>query len=129
MTSFFSYPVNFNARFSFLKDIIFLSIFNNDLAYDGLIFFHAFMLGYKILKRENCSVKYSIKICVEYMIRTFIPVFILVIWSMSLYTKFSTGPMWSTNGSRIVYGCDQYWWSNVFFLSNIVPWVNTFDSA
>ncbi len=48
--SFFAYPANFNARFDILNDYFFLSIFNNDLAYDGLIFMNAFMLAYNISK-------------------------------------------------------------------------------
>jgi hypothetical protein len=46
--SFYSYPINFNSRYDILHDYIFLSIFNTDLAYDGLIFINAFLLIYHL---------------------------------------------------------------------------------
>jgi peptidoglycan/LPS O-acetylase OafA/YrhL len=66
--------------------------------------------------------------CVHYLIRTLVPVALLVVWGMSIYIVISKGPMWSTNGYRIVDKCDNWWWTNMLFISNLVPYKNSFDS-
>lgn len=46
--SFLSYPVNFNSWYDLLNDYFFLSVFNNDPAYSGLIFLNCFLVSYQI---------------------------------------------------------------------------------
>ena len=46
--SFYSYPVNFDSRFTLLNDFLFLSIYNTDPAYSGLIFLNCFLVSYQI---------------------------------------------------------------------------------
>lgn len=102
MTSFFAYPANFNSRYDILHDYWFLTIFNNELAYDGLIFINAFVLAYTIQKRPSMNAKEAVTMCMHYLIKTLIPVAILTVWGMSAYLVMAQGPMWSTNGSRII---------------------------
>jgi hypothetical protein len=50
-------------------------------------------------------------------------------FTMSVFLYMGDGPLWVDQGQRIINNCQQYWWTNLLFISNIYPWSNTYISS
>ena len=67
--------------------------------------------------------------CIHYLIKTAIPVIILVAFAMSAFLYLGSGPLWQVLGTSIISSCDTYWWTNAIFINNIYPWDNSYHSG
>lgn len=95
MFSFLSYPINFDSWFELLQNFLFLSIFNTDSAYDGLVFLNAILLSYQIWQLKENIVWWDVFIMIVHqIIKTAIPVAFSLLIATSTFLYLGSGPLW-----------------------------------
>jgi hypothetical protein len=104
--SFYSFPANFEKVNDISQNYFFITLFNNELAFDTLLFFIAFLTAYDLMEKfddrvvTTCS--YILHV-VHFVIKMLFPV-IIIIGIAATFPLFSSGPMWSVLTNEIIDG-------------------------
>eukprot|EP00344_Euplotes_crassus_P009074 CAMPEP_0197002616 /NCGR_PEP_ID=MMETSP1380-20130617/7078_1 /TAXON_ID=5936 /ORGANISM="Euplotes crassus, Strain CT5" /LENGTH=709 /DNA_ID=CAMNT_0042420825 /DNA_START=145 /DNA_END=2271 /DNA_ORIENTATION=- len=124
--SFYSYPANFTKIGDISSNYLFITLLNNELSFDSLLFIIAFLSAYDLLEkfddRDTKSRSY-ILYALHFIIKMLFPV-IIIIGISSIFKLFSSGPLWGTMTEEIISSCDRYLWTHVLMISNLVPFGN-----
>jgi peptidoglycan/LPS O-acetylase OafA/YrhL len=124
--SFYSYPANFHKINEISKNYIFITLFNNELAFDTLLFLIAFCTAYDLMEKfddrivTTCSFILHV---LNFVIKMIFPV-IIIVGVASVFALFSSGPLWNIMTDGVVSGCGKFAWTHIFFISNLYPFDN-----
>lgn len=128
--SFFSYPANFDKKTDIAQNYLFITIFNNEFAFDAMIFFTAFLTGHDLLERFDervfTTLSYILFI-IHFIIKMIFPM-VIIIGVSAVFPLFSSGPLWGVMTNEITATCDNYLWTHVIFISNLYPFKNNIGS-
>lgn len=101
--SFYSYPANFDKKVDISQNYFFITIFNNEFAFDTLLYFHAYLLGYEFLekfdKKKFTKCSYILHI-IHFIIKMMLPI-VIIIGISSIFGVISAGPIWSVMTNEI----------------------------
>lgn len=124
--SFYSFPANFDKKKDIAQNYFFITLFNNEFAFDTLLFFTAFYTAYELSKefdgKKMTTCSYVLRVF-NFVIKMFFPI-IIIIGIASVFILFSSGPIWKEMASQITETCRQYMWTHVIFISNLFPFEN-----
>lgn len=124
--SFYSYPANFDKKSDIAQNYFFITMFNNEFAFDTLLFFTAFLTAYDLMEKFDDKVittcSYILHIF-HFIIKMLFPV-IIIIGVSAVFPLFSSGPLWGVMTHEITATCDRYLWTHVIFISNMYPFNN-----
>lgn len=124
--SFYAYPANFHKKLDIAQNYVFITLFNNEFAFDTLLFFTALLITYDLIEKfderviTTCS--YILHV-LNYIIKMLFPI-IIIIGVAAVFPLFSSGPLWSVMTSEITATCDRYLWTHIIFISNLYPFNN-----
>jgi len=124
--SFYSYPANFTKIDEISQNYIFITLLNNELSFDSLLFIIAFLTAYDLIEKfddrvvNTCS---YILYAIHFIIKMLFPV-IIIIGISSVFQLTSSGPLWGVMTQEITASCDKYIWTHVAFISNLYPFGN-----
>lgn len=125
--SFYSFPANFDKKKDIGKNFWFITLFNNEFAFDTWLFFIAFILGNEFLEKFDQKVfstcTYILHV-IHFIIKMLLPV-VIIIGISAVFPLFSGGPMWSVMTEGITGTCDKYLWTHAVFISNLYPFENS----
>lgn len=124
--SFYSYPANFDKKSDIAQNYFFITMFNNEFAFDTLLFFTAFLTAYDLMEKFDDKVittcSYILHIF-HFIIKMLFPV-IIIIGVSAVFPLFSSGPLWGVMTDEITATCNRYLWTHVIFISNMYPFNN-----
>lgn len=124
--SFYSYPANFDKKSDIAQNYFFITMFNNEFAFDTLLFFTAFLTAYDLMEKFDDKVittcSYILHIF-HFIIKMLFPV-IIIIGVSAVFPLFSSGPLWGVMTHEITATCNRYLWTHVIFISNMYPFNN-----
>jgi hypothetical protein len=124
--SFYSFPANFDKKKDIAQNYFFITLFNNEFAFDTLLFFSAFYTAYELSKefdgKKMTTCSYILRV-INFVIKMLFPI-IIIIGIASVFILFSSGPIWGEMASQINETCDRYMWTHVIFISNLFPFEN-----
>ena len=98
-----------------------LPAYTSLLALDVLFWVGGFLYAYFFLNSFTNSATHWLKIYLKHYLEM-VPLFIFVtffFWTLARFIGF--GP-WFFTGNKIYDDCKDYWWANLFFLSNMIPY-------
>jgi hypothetical protein len=98
-----------------------LPAYSSLLALDVLFWVGGFLYAYFFLNSFSSSPLHWLKIYLKHYLEM-LPLFIFVtffFWTLARFIGF--GP-WFFTGNKIYKDCKDYWWANLFFLSNMIPY-------
>ena len=105
---------------SLSKQYFLMPISSAIYALDALFWVGGFLYAYFLLDSFSASPSHWLKIYFKHYLEM-VPLFLFVtffFWALARYL--GSGPFWYT-GNDIYADCPDYWWTNMFFISNIVP--------
>lgn len=129
--SFFAFPSNFDKKKDIAHNYVFLTIFNNEFAFDTLLFFTALFTSIELIEKfdkiiiSTCS---SILHIFNFVIKMIFPV-LIIIGVASIFPLLSSGPLWSTIAYQITDTCSDVQFSHIIFISNLYPFTNSIGGS
>mmetsp|Transcript_852 Transcript_852/g.1008 ORF Transcript_852/g.1008 Transcript_852/m.1008 type:complete len:334 (-) Transcript_852:656-1657(-) len=124
--SFYSFPANFTKVYDISQNYIFITLLNNELSFDSLLFIIAFLTAYDLMEKFDARVVTTcsyILYAVHFIIKMIFPV-IIIIGISSIFQLISSGPVWGVLTDEILASCDRHLWTHVIFISNVYPFGN-----
>ena len=101
--SFFSYPSNFENKRDIAQNYFFLTIFNNEFAFDSLLFLIALFTGYELIEKVDMFVTSTCSFILHifnFIIKMLFPV-LMIVGVASIFPLLSSGPLWSTIANQV----------------------------
>lgn len=89
------------------------------------LFYLTGVLSFYLLTSEmygNLSGVKFWKLYLKRMVRLIVPLALAQGIIKHLFTYMGDGPLYVKSWEPLLNGCDTYWWSNLIFLNNFVPW-------
>ncbi|OMJ73182.1 hypothetical protein SteCoe_28188 [Stentor coeruleus] len=103
-----------------LKKYSSLSSYGSLLALDIMFWIGGVLYAYFLLNSYSSSIKHWVQIYLKHYLEM-VPMFMFTtffFWTLARYI--GSGPYWYT-ANNIYSDCKDYWYSNLFFLSNFIP--------
>lgn len=101
--SFYSYPANFENKKDISQNYFFMTIFNNEFAFDSLLFLTALFTGYELIEKVDMFVTSACSFILHifnFIIKMLFPI-IMIIGVSSIFPLLSSGPLWSLMANQV----------------------------
>lgn len=114
----------------FVSNFTFTFVLTGLIAMDSFFTFSAFFGFYRICQiydakhaiGANFSFKDVIKIYGKRLFRITPFYYLTFLTGIFLIPRLSNGGIWYSFEQALFKGCDRYWWTNILFISNFIPW-------
>ncbi|CAG9854122.1 unnamed protein product [Phyllotreta striolata] len=121
------YPLmNLDELQSLIKDRLATVLLAATLAVTTYFYMSGFLLGYLYFKRSfrnwSVQVKQLPYLYLHRYIRLTAPLLLVYIFTINIFEKLGTGPLWYTGTQLEINKCKKYWWSYFLYIQNYSNW-------
>lgn len=116
--------------YEFRQSIGFILISGSLFATPALIWVSGFLNAFSFLQTKESDLFTFNHLAGYYARKTlrFLPLVIMTLLvAMFFIPLLGSGPIWPDYEEKIMGGCQKYWWTNLLFINNIVPYNQSFD--
>ena len=76
---------------------------------------------------DRFSLKHFRDFYVNRLLRFWPMVFVTFLFAYNFIPMFGDGPVWSFYDTKVMAGCNKYWWTNFVYVNNIIPTGASYD--
>ena len=108
-----------------------MTIFNNEFAFDTLLFLTALFTGYELIEKVDMFVTSTCSFILHifnFIIKMLFPV-IMIIGIASIFPLLSSGPLWSLMSNQVTETWNSYQFAHIIFISNLYPFNNNIGES